>query len=270
MSRRLQGKVAIITGSSSGLGRAIALAYSREGATIVCADLKREARSEVPDETLVHTDEAITQGGGQATFIQTNVSLTEDIKSLVEHAVSQFGRVDILVNNAGISIEAGRAPLAIHETPEDTWDMTMAVNTKSVFLGCKYVIAQMLKQDLHSSGHRGWIINMSSIFGLVGGRHNISYAASKAAVSNMTRQVALDYAEHKIHCNAICPGYTKTAIFAETIAYLDDVTAIQGRHPFGGVGTPEDIVGAAIFLASNEASWITGVCLPVDGGYTAQ
>ncbi|KAI0160573.1 NAD(P)-binding protein [Xylariaceae sp. FL1272] len=270
MAQRLQGKVAVITGSSSGLGRAIALAYHREGASVVCADLKQEARAEVPDEVLANTDALITQAGGQAIFVKTDVSRATDVEALVQQAVARFGRVDILVNNAGISIEAGRAPLLCHETPEDTFDLTMAVNTKSVFLGCKYALAQMLKQEPHSSGHQGWIINMSSIFGITAGRHNISYAASKAAVVNMTRQVALDYAEHKIHCNAICPGYTKTAIFAETISYFDDAAGIAARHPFGGVGTPEDIVGAAIFLASSEASWITGVILPVDGGYTAQ
>ncbi|ETS72899.1 hypothetical protein PFICI_15291 [Pestalotiopsis fici W106-1] len=268
---RLQDKVAIVTGSSSGIGRAIALAYAREGAAVVCADLKREARSAGPEPqaSVPCTNEMITKEGGRAIFVRVDVSQATDVQNMVEQAVSAFGRVDILVNNAGISLEAGRAPLKLHETPESTWDITMAVNVKSVFHCCKFVIAQMLQQEV-VNGHRGWIINMSSIFGLVGGRFNISYAAAKAAVSNITRQVALDYAEDKIHCNAICPGYTQTAIFSETITHLDDAKGIEARHPFGGVGKPEDIVGAAIFLASAEASWITGVCLPVDGGYTAQ
>ncbi|KAK6204105.1 hypothetical protein LQW54_008459 [Pestalotiopsis sp. IQ-011] len=268
--QRLQGKVAIVTGSSSGIGRAIALAYSREGAAVVCADLNRDARSPgVGEEALPCTDQTISSSGGQAIFVQTNVSLAADVQAMVDSAVSKFGRVDILVNNAGVSMEARGAPLRVHETPEDTWDATMAVNAKSVFYCCKYGIAQMLRQEVRD-GHRGWIVNMSSIFGLVGGRANISYAASKAAVANMTRQVALDYAEDKIHCNAICPGYTNTAIFSETIANLDDANSIEAKHPFGGVGNSKDIVGAAIFLACPEASWITGVCLPVDGGYTAQ
>ncbi|RYP61717.1 hypothetical protein DL769_007579 [Monosporascus sp. CRB-8-3] len=270
MPNRLQSKVAIVTGSSSGLGRAIALAYASEGAAVVCADLKPEARAEVTAEGAIHTDEQIRRDGGRVIFVKTDVSVARDVENLVLKAVSEFGRVDILVNNAGISIEANRPPAGVHETPEETWDTTMAVNAKSVFLGSKYAIAQMLRQEVHSSGHRGWIINMSSIFGLVGGRYNVSYAASKAAVSNLTKQVAMDYAEHRIHCNAICPGYTRTAIFANTIQNLDDVNDIQARHPFGGVGTPQDIVGAAIFLASDEAGWITGICLPVDGGYTAQ
>lgn len=211
------------------------------------------------------------------------------------------------MNNAGVSIEANNAPLRIHETPDETWDMTMAVNVKSIFLTSKHTLKQMLTQDAFPSGDRGWIINMSSIFGLVAGLNNCkhlapstlafvsvannlgSYAASKAAVSNLTRQVALDYAPEGIHCNAICPGCmsqdiptytndvantlspdTQTAIFKNTVAYFDDAEGIRSRHPLHGVGVPEDIVGAAIFLASAEARWITGVSLPVDGGYTAQ
>ncbi|KAI1078823.1 NAD(P)-binding protein [Whalleya microplaca] len=270
MALRLHNKVAIVTGASSGLGRAIALAYAREGASVVCADLREEARSEIATETSIHTDEAIRQSGGRSIFVKTDVSLSQDFEALVQKTVQEFGRIDILVNNAGISIESNRTPAGVHETPEAVWDTTMAVNTKSVFLGSKYAVAQMLRQDAHSSGHRGWIINMSSIYGLVAGRHNVSYAASKAAVANLTKQVALDYAADKIHCNAICPGYTKTAIFTNTIANLDDKSGIEAKHPLGGAGTPEDIVGAAIFLASDEAAWITGVCLPVDGGFTAQ
>lgn len=237
---------------------------------MICADVKPVARPEVAAERAIHTDALIRQAGGRATFVQTDVSRAQDVEALVRKAVDEFGRLDVLVNNAGISIEARRPPAGIHETPEEVWDVTMAVNAKSVFLGSKYAIAQMLQQDLHPSGHRGWIINMSSIFGLVGGRYNAAYAASKAAVVNLTRQVALDYAKDRIHCNAICPGYTQTAIFADTINNLDVEDRIQAQHPFGGVGNPEDIVGAAVFLASEEAAWVTGVCLPVDGGYTAQ
>ncbi|KAI0004349.1 NAD(P)-binding protein [Xylariaceae sp. FL0662B] len=270
MALRLHNKIAVVTGSSSGLGRAIALAYAREGATVVCADLNEEARAEVAAEGSINTDEAIRQSGGRAIFVKTDVSLSQDFEALVQKTAQEFGRLDILVNNAGISVESRRPPAGIHETPEEVWDTTMAVNVKSVFLGSKYAVAQMLRQDAHSSGHRGWIINMSSIYGLVAGRHNVSYATSKAAVVNLTRQVALDYADQKIHCNAICPGYTKTAIFANTIKGLHDENDIEAKHPLGGTGTPEDIVGAAIFLASDEAAWITGVSLPVDGGFTAQ
>ncbi|KAF2017949.1 NAD(P)-binding protein [Aaosphaeria arxii CBS 175.79] len=270
-SERLKGKVCIVTGSSSGLGRAIAMGYAREGATLVCADLQPNARSEVSSETAVNTDQMIREKfAGRALFVQTDVSKGEDFEVLVAKTVEAYGRIDVLVNNAGISIEAGRAPARIHETPDDTWDRTMAVNARSIFLGCKHVVSQMLKQSEHPGSDRGWIINISSIFGLVGGYNNCAYAASKGAVTNLTRQIGLDYAKDGIHCNAICPGYTATAIFQNTIAHLDDHDSIRTKHPLHGIGKPEDIVGAAIFLASAEARWITGVNLPVDGGFTCQ
>ncbi|KAH7486875.1 hypothetical protein FOMA001_g4986 [Fusarium oxysporum f. sp. matthiolae] len=266
---RLAGKVCIVTGSSSGLGRAIALAYSHEGAHLVCADLQPAARASVNGEEEVNTDELIRSNGGQAIFVETDVTKTAAVEQLVSRAVIQFGRIDVLVNNAGISVEAGKEPRRVHETPEDWWDLTLAVNLKSIFLVCKYVIAQMLKQDKSETGDRGWIINMSSIFGLVGGYTNAAYAASKGGVTNLTRTIALDYARDGIHCNAICPGFTETAIFADTIKTRDR-DLIRSRHPLHGTGSPQDLVGAAIFLASQEARWVTGVNLPVDGGYTAQ
>ncbi|KAH7169974.1 hypothetical protein EDB81DRAFT_774176 [Dactylonectria macrodidyma] len=269
-SQRLAGKVCIVTGSSSGLGRAISLAYSREGAIIACVDLRPEARAEIESERQVNTDELVRQNGGRAIFIKADLSKAEEVEAMVQQTVAEYGRIDVLVNNAGISIEANHAGLRIHETPDSTWDITMAVNVKSIFLTSKHTLKQMLLQDAYPSRDRGWIINMSSIYGLVGGHYNCSYAASKAAVSNLTRQVALDYAKDGIHCNAICPGYTQTAIFKNTVAFLDDVERIRSQHPLHGVGVPEDIAGAAIFLASAEARWITGVSLPVDGGYTAQ
>ncbi|KAI1751949.1 NAD(P)-binding protein [Xylaria castorea] len=269
MSPRLSKKVAIVTGSSSGLGRAIALAYAREGAAVVCADLNREARADIPDEARLCTDDAVRLEGGQAIFVKTDVSMAQEFEGLVEKTVKAFGRLDILVNNAGISIESGRAPTGVHETPESVWDTTMAVNAKSVFLGSKYAINQMLQQDSHESGHGGWIVNIASIHGLVPGRASPSYAASKAAVVNLTKQVALDYAVHKIHCNVICPGYTQTAIFKDTIKNMSSYDEIEAKHPLG-LGVPEDVVGAAVFLASDEARWITGTSLSVDGGYTAQ
>ncbi|KAL4892227.1 NAD(P)-binding protein [Aspergillus ambiguus] len=266
---RLQNKVALITGSSSGLGRSIATRYALEGAKVVCADLTPNARSQVPEELEITTHDAITKSGGQAIFVKTDVGNAKDVERAILATAAEFGRLDILVNNAGVALEA-RHPAKIHETDESVWDTTMQVNAKSVFLGCKYGIAQMLKQEPHSCGDRGWIINIASIFGLVAGLHNPSYCASKAAVSNLTRQVALEYASDRIHVNALCPGYTKTAIFQETTTYMISLADLERRHPFKGPGLPDDIARMAVVLASDDASWMTGTCVPVDGGYTAR
>jgi NAD(P)-dependent dehydrogenase (short-subunit alcohol dehydrogenase family) len=183
----LQDKVAIVTGSSSGLGRAIATRYAQEGAKVVCADLTPTARSQEEADTTTH--DLIIRDGGQATFVRTDVGDATQMEHLVRVAAKEYGRLDMygsparrsrithlmtslsLVNNAGISIEA-RTPAVLHLTDETTWDTTMRVNTKSVFLGCKYALTQMLAQEPHSSGDRGWIINIPSIMGMIGGPEN--------------------------------------------------------------------------------------------------
>ncbi|EED17037.1 short-chain dehydrogenase, putative [Talaromyces stipitatus ATCC 10500] len=269
--QRLLNKVAIVTGSSSGLGRAIALAYSHEGARVVCGDLRPESRPHVVEETAMNTDELIRKNGGSAIFVPTDVGDTEKMECLVNSAVSEFGRLDILVNNAGISVEADD-PRPLHTTPNETWDLTMRVNARSVFLGAKFAVTQMLKQEPHRpSGDRGWIINISSIMGSIATEGNPFYCASKGAVSSLTRQIAVEYAKYRIHCNSISPGYTQTAIFAETtgsgMTSLDD---LRRKHPFGGPGKPEDIAKFAVVLASDDAAWVSGANMFVDGGYTAR
>ncbi|KAL1847115.1 hypothetical protein Daus18300_014056 [Diaporthe australafricana] len=267
---RLANKVALVTGSSSGIGRAIALRYAAEGAKVVCADLSPESRvaklkdssNQVPDGKPTH--EMI--GPKNAAFVQTDVGDADAVESAVQFAVKTFGRLDIMVNNAGISRES-TTPAMIHETQEDVWDQTMRINAKSVFLGCKSALKQMLAQEPHESGDRGWIVNTSSIMALIVGSWCPSYCASKGAVSSLTRQVALDYAKHRIHCNAICPGFTETAILEETASFAAPREVLAERHPFGGLGTPDDIAKLAVVLASDDASWLTGVNLPVDGGY---
>ncbi|KAF5243099.1 hypothetical protein FAUST_3018 [Fusarium austroamericanum] len=281
---RLKDKVCIVTGSSSGFGRAIALGYSLEGALVVCADLQQGARADLNGEQAISTHELIKEKGGKAIFVQTDVSKNDAVENLVYRTVAEFSRVDVVVNNAGISIESGKPSRRIHDTPEEWWDTTMAVNLKSIFLLSKHAIAQMLKQEKNEAGDRGWIINIASIFGLVGGyalrkyvlhrnwqlvNRKASYVASKGGAQNLTRSIALDYAKDGIHCNAICPGFAETALLADAVK-IHDKEAIRSKHPLHGLGTAQDIVGAAIFLASAEARWITGVRLPVDGGYTAQ
>lgn len=270
---RLANKVALVTGSSSGIGRAIALRYAAEGAKVVCADLSPASRvavnknspGQVPGGQPTH--ELI--GPQNAAFVQTDVGDAAAVENAVQFAVETFGRLDIMVNNAGISPEA-TTPAMLHETQEDIWDKTMRVNTKSVFLGCKFALRQMLAQEPHESGDRGWIINTSSIMALIVTFGCPSYCASKGAVSSLTRQVALEYAKHRIHCNAICPGFTETAMFEDTTAHGPSPDVFADRHPFGGVGTPEDIAKLAVVLASDDASWLTGVNLPVDGGYVVR
>lgn len=167
-SGRLARKIAVITGSSSGLGRAMALRFAREGARVVCSDLRPSALPQVPQELEVNTHDLITKNGGEAIFVTADAGDAQSMQDLVSQAAKAFGRVDVMVNNAGISIESKR-PGPVHETAESDWDLTMRVNAKSVFLGCKYATGQMLKQVPHVSGDRGWIINISSIFGLVAG-----------------------------------------------------------------------------------------------------
>ncbi|KAE8370253.1 hypothetical protein BDV27DRAFT_170852 [Aspergillus caelatus] len=266
---RLLGKVALITGSSSGMGRAIALRYAKEGAHVVCADISPTARPIVPEEVKITTHDAIIEAGGRAIYVQTDVGEAQQMERAVQTAVAEYGRLDILVNNAGIATEAW-TPSRVHETDELVWDTILRVNTKSVFLGCKYAIAQMLKQEPHSSGDRGWVINLGSVWGLVGALGAPAYCASKGAIVNLTRQMALDYAPDRIHVNAICPG----AIYTAMVRYLEEVSpsaieSLRQKQPFKGVGYPDDIARMAVVLASDDASLVTGVALPVDGGYTA-
>ncbi|OGM43271.1 gluconate 5-dehydrogenase [Aspergillus bombycis] len=242
---RLLNKVTLITGSSSGIGRAIALRYAQEGAHIVCTDLSPTARSQVPDEVEITTHDAIIKAGGRAIYVQTDVSDAHQMERAVQTAVTEFGRLDILVNNAGLSTDT-RNPTRVHETDEHDWDTILRVNTKSVFLGC------------------------NSVWGLVGGLGAPAYCASKGAIVNFTRQLALDYAPDRIHVNAICPGVIYTAMVRDVEeGSPSTMEALRRMQPFRGLGQPDDVARMAVVLASDDASLVTGVSLPVDGGFTA-
>ncbi|EFR00100.1 glucose 1-dehydrogenase 2 [Nannizzia gypsea CBS 118893] len=285
---RLQNKIAIVTGSSDGIGRAIALRYAAEGAYVVCADLAPESRAKANDgELLKPTHKALDEkypavSGGpfshRSIFIKTDVSIDADVKALVSGCVKEYGRLDIMVNNAGIGPNYNHDPtLRLHETPEHSWDRIMGVNGKGVWLGCKYAAAQMLAQEPSSTGDRGWIINTASVMGLVGIQCGSAYSASKGAVVNLTRAVALEYGADRIHVNAIAPGFVQTPLMEDLAPQDSGNPVIEGirtsfadKQPFESrLAKAEEVASVAVFLASEDASFVTGHTLAVDGGSLA-
>jgi NAD(P)-dependent dehydrogenase (short-subunit alcohol dehydrogenase family) len=248
---RLQNKIAIITGAGSGIGRGIALAFVKEGAGIVVADWSEQGGKE--------TVEQIRKIKGKAVFIKTDVSKTADIDKMVKTCLDKFGRVDILVNNAGI-VKFG----PLHQTKEEDWEAVLNINLKSVFLGSKRVIPEMLKQG------QGKIINITSIAGLVGFENIGPYCASKAGIIALTREMALEYAKHKINVNCIAPGVIKTAMTKDMLADPAQKQFFESSTPYPRLGEPEDIAMAAVYLASDESDFVNGEVLVVDGGWLAK
>ena len=280
-SGRLKGRIAVVTGSSSGLGQAICLAFASEGATIFCIDLYPNPRNPINPTTQRADDfhnrtshqpgthERIRQMGGEAMYHKADITKPREVVLAIRACVQRYKRVDIMVNNAGISVESTHVrPLRCHETSEEDYDKTMAINTKGMFLGCKYALKQMLDGQEKVYGSRGWIVNTASVQGLVPYYGTPSYCASKGAAVMLTKQIALDYAKDKIHCNALCPGFLETSMTQNLQGQTEVLEEIQRKHPFGGeLGKVEDVARAAVFLASDDAAWITGVPLPVDGAY---
>jgi len=265
MGTKLQDKVAVVTGSSSGNGRAIALALAAEGATVVCSDIRREAREGgYEGDIRTPTDDVIRANGGKAEYVEVDAADYAAVEGLVASAVSSFGKLDVMVNNAGIFTSLH----TIVDETEDEYDRTMAVNGKSVWLGCKFAIRQMLTQE-PVDGSRGRIVNIASIGGLVGLALEPAYCASKGAVVNLTRQLAVDFAPERINVNAICPGFLATAMVRP---FLDDPElnkVLHDKSPWPELGTAEDVGKAAAFLATTDARWATGTLLTVDGGFTS-
>jgi len=255
---RLQDKVAIVTGAASGIGRAIALRFAAEGALVALADIAKD-----PREGGEPTEHLIAAAGGRAEAIETDVADWASIDRLVSTVVARHGCLDIMVNNAAIS--TGKALL---EEDEAGWDRVMAVNLKGVFFGCKRAAQQMLTQPVVGDA-RGRLINISSQHGMIAAPNDIAYGVSKAGCAYITRQIASDYAERYIVCNAIAPGKILTgkpgvAQAPETLAYA------RARTPMPRLGQPRDVAQAALFLASDDASYMTGVNLMVDGGWMAR
>jgi len=258
---KLDGKVAIITGAGAGIGKATALLFTNEGAKVVVADNAISSG----EETL----SMIKRDGGEALFIKTDVSLEDDIKKMIEAAVDNYGKLDILFNNAGIADTLA----STHEVNVSEWHRIININLNGVFLGMKYAIPEMLKIG------GGAIINASSLAGLVGVPRRATYCASKGGVIQLTKAAALEYAAKNIRVNCICPGFIwtpmqETAMRHESTVDSKTLEEIKMQaislSPIGRFGKPEEVARAAVFLASDDASFITGVALPVDGGYTAQ
>lgn len=248
---RLTDKVAIITGAGGGMGKVAAQLFAAEGARVVVAEFDERA-GEV-------TAGVVRDAGGEATFVQADVSREDDARRMVEAAVSAYGRLDILYNNAGIMPEADHS---VTDTDVDTWDRVMAVNVRGVFLGCKYAIPVMLEQG------SGSVINISSFVALLGcSVPQDAYTASKGAVLSLTRSLAVQFGPQGVRANAICPGPIETPLLMDWL--LKDEAAKQlrlARNPTGRFGKPEEIVNMAIYLASDESRWTNGAAMVVDGG----
>lgn len=255
---RLAGKVAIVTGAASGIGRAIARLFSAHGAKVLIADVTTTPREGGPP-----TDALIRDEGGEACYHPCDVSRWDDVDAVVTAAVERFGQLDIMVNNAAVM--AGGKPLL--ETTEAEWDEAMAVNAKGVFFGCKRAVQQMLTQPVVGDA-RGRIVNISSQHGMVCAPGKIAYGTGKAAAVYITRQVAVDYARDHIICNAVAPGRILTGKPLDGPG-SDPIEYSRMRTPMPRLGEPRDAAHAALFLASDEATYITGHNLMVDGGWMA-
>jgi NAD(P)-dependent dehydrogenase (short-subunit alcohol dehydrogenase family) len=253
MAGRVEGKVALVTGGASGIGRATALTFAREGAKLVVADMN--------DEGGQQTVHMITENGGEAIFVKTDVSKTVAVQALISKVVETYGRLDCAHNNAGIS-SGVRALTA--DYPEERWQQVLAVNLTGVWLCMKYEIVQML----HHGG--GAIVNTASIAGLVGGAGGAAYTASKHGVVGLTKTAALEYAQQGIRVNCICPGYIQTPMTASNLSDPERQAQIIAREPIGRVGTPEEVAETVVWLCSDAASFVTGHAMTVDGGYVAQ
>jgi NAD(P)-dependent dehydrogenase (short-subunit alcohol dehydrogenase family) len=251
MSGKLYGKTALITGGAGGIGRATALLFASEGAAVGIVDLNQEQGQEVARE--------ISTAGGRAIFERANVTCPADCRHVVERTVREFGGIHILFNNAGIIRRA-----SVVEISEDDWDAVIAVNIKSIFLMSREIIPIMVKAE------GGSIINTASGWGMAGGPRAAAYCASKGAVVLMTKAMAIDHGRQKIRVNCICPGDTDTAMLRSEARQMgeteDRFLADSAQRPLGRVGTPEEIAQAALFLASDAASFVTGAAIVVDGG----
>jgi NAD(P)-dependent dehydrogenase (short-subunit alcohol dehydrogenase family) len=250
---RLDGKVALITGGASGMGKVASMLFATEGARVVLTDVADDAGGEVERE--------IAAGGGEAAYVHADVSREEDARGMVGEALERFGRLDVLYNNAGVMLPDDGS---VHSTDASIWDRTLDVNVKGVAFGCKYGIPAMIE------GGGGSIVNVASFVAWIGAATSqTAYTASKGAVLAMTREIAVEYARRGIRCNALCPGPIETPLLMQLLS--DDAKRRRRfvHIPMGRLGRAEELAKAALFLASDDASYMTGASLLVDGGITA-
>lgn len=248
--KQLEGKVALVTGASSGIGRATAIAMGRAGAKLVVASRGHEGNTE--------TVELIRQAGGEAIALRTDVTKASDVEALVRGTVEHYGRLDVAFNNAGTT----EVPKALHEYDEAEWDAVLDTNLRSVWLCMKYQLRQMLAQG------GGAIVNTSSMAGLIGTKGLGAYTASKHGVLGLTKTAALEYAQQGIRVNAVCPAVIRNTVLVENL-FRDHpavAKALEATHPIGRVGQPQEVAEAVVWLCSDAASFVTGHALNVDGG----
>jgi NAD(P)-dependent dehydrogenase (short-subunit alcohol dehydrogenase family) len=255
---RLAGKVALVTGGGSGIGEAATLLFAREGARVVVSDYSLSRAADVAQR--------IRTAGGEVLAVAGDVSVSEDALKMVQVAVDGFGRLDVLVNSAGVTARNALGPDA---SPEEVWDRVIEVNLKGSYLVSWHAVPEMKR----SGG--GSIVNLSSIMGLVGYPRGMGggfnpYPASKGGIVQLTKSLAIDLAPDGIRVNCVCPGFTETRLTEALLSDADTKQTLEARHPMGRLGQPEEIAYAALYLASDEASFVTGTSLAVDGGYTAQ
>ena len=256
MTLKFEGKVSLVTGGGSGIGRATALAFAREGAKVIVADVSEQGGKE--------TVQMIEQAGGDAIFIKTDVSDGTEVMEMVNKAIEVYSRIDCAVNNAGVE----GMLVNISDYPEEMWNRVIGVNLTGVWLCMKYEIPQMLKQG------GGVIINMASIFGLVGLANASAYIASKHGVVGLTKAAALEYSAKGIRVNAVCPGFIETPMLMERSLKAGENPEVYQQivsvHPIGRLGKPEEIAETVLWLCSDGASFVTGHSMVADGGYGIQ
>ena len=251
MSERLGGKIGIVTGAGSGIGRACAIALAREGARVALVGRRKHRLEEVAHEI-----------GDRAFAIVADISKTTAMNDLINETVSRFGGLNFLLNNAGV-LHVGNA----EQITQDQWEQTFNLNVRAVWL-----LSRASLPHMRNAGG-GSIINVASTLGVVGARNRTAYASSKGAVILLTKSMAIDHGHENIRVNAICPSFVETELTERILSQASDPAAVRrertAAHPIGRLGRPEDIAGLAVYLASDESSWVTGAVLPVDGGYLA-